>query len=290
MEQDTAMSADRKPMATAATRVVEVDGAPIHLTEWGRGRPVLLLHGNPDSGAMWSGVASRLGRDFHCIAPDLPGFGHSEVPRTFVRSLDGMAKFVAALCRACRIAEPADLVVHDFGGPFGLAWAVQHPQAVRRIVAINTVFFSDYRWHFWGRVWRTPILGELSMATMNRWMLARELRRGTGGGIDQTHIARTWALVSNRMKREILRLYRATDPAGFIGWEERLIALAAKKPILVLWGDRDPYIPARYADRFHARRIVHLPRVGHWPPVEVPIEVAEHVLGFLVQADEAAGR
>ena len=64
---------------------------------------------------------------------------------------------------------------------------------MRRLVAINTVFFGDYRWHFWAHVWRTPILGELSMLVMNRPMFAQELRRGSSG-ISDAHIDRTFAL------------------------------------------------------------------------------------------------
>ena len=86
------------------------------------------------------------------------------------------------------------------------------------MVAVNTLFFSDYRWHFWARVWRTPILGELSMLGMNRPMFAQELRRGSKG-ISDAHIDRTWALMTPRMKKEVLRLYRATDPANFQPWE-----------------------------------------------------------------------
>src|SRR5690349_6980470 len=55
------------------------------------------------------------------------------------------------------------------------------------------VEFSDYRWHFWARIWRTPILGEASMALMNRLTLARELNRGSGRPLGREHIERTWA-------------------------------------------------------------------------------------------------
>jgi pimeloyl-ACP methyl ester carboxylesterase len=266
---------------TGTARTVRVGGAAIHLAEWGEGRPLLLLHGNPDSGLLWDSVAPILAARCRCLAPDLPGFGHSEVPAGFSPALAGMAAFVAALLEAAGIAEPLDLAAHDFGGPFALAWALRHPERVRRIVLINTLFFRDYRWHFWARVWRTPILGELAMALMNRPLFARELNRGAGRKLDPAHVARTWALVTPRMKRMILTLYRAADPALFAPWEEGLPALLAQKPTLVLWGERDPYIPARFAARFGAAEVVHLPDVGHWPPVEAPAEVAALMLRFL---------
>src|SRR3954453_2180297 len=218
------------------TRMVEVGGASIQLREWGSGPAVLFLHGNPDSRVMGEDVAAHLESSFHCVAPDLPGFGHSEIPRDYARSLDGMAQFVEQFRVVAGLQPPLDLVAHDFGGPFAFALATRNPSAVRRIVAINTAFFSDYRWHFWARVWRTPILGEVSMAFMNRLILARELNRGSGRPLGREHIARTWALMTPRMRAEVLRLYRATNPQAFAGWEDQLLALTKERLTMVIWG------------------------------------------------------
>jgi pimeloyl-ACP methyl ester carboxylesterase len=261
------------------TRKVRVGDANIHVTEWGAGPPILLLHGNPDSGIMWEGVADRLAQRHRCIAPDLPGFGHSEVPASFEPSLEGMARFVDQFLTSADIGRPVDLVAHDFGGPFAFAWAVKRPNAVHRMVAINTLFFSDYRWHFWAHVWRTPILGELSMLVMNRPMFAQELRRGSKAISDQ-HIDRTWALMTPRTKKEVLRLYRGVAPANFKSWEDGFLALIRAKPTLVIWGDKDPYIPSRFAERFKAQKVVHLAQAGHWAPVEAPAECAGAILQF----------
>ncbi len=265
----------------AIERSVRLGDAHIHLREWGDGPPVLLLHGNPDNGAMWGDIAKTLAGSFKCFAPDLPGFGRSEIPRGYNRSLVGMAEFIEAFRVAAEIPAPLDLVAHDFGGPFALAWAVENPAAVRRMVAINTLFFSDYRWQFWARIWRTPVLGELSMVLMNRTVFNRELRRGAGRPLSREHVSQTWALMSPRMKKEVLQLYRATDPSAFAGWEERLRSLASGRPTMVIWGDRDPYIPSRYAQRFGATELVHMPEVGHWPPIEAPTETAQLILHFL---------
>ncbi len=272
-------------MASAALiqktmRKVRVADANIAVSEWGSGPPVLMLHGNPDSGEMWEEIAGTLGRGYRCVAPDLPGFGRSEVPTGFKPTLDGMALFVAQFLESAGVGPPINLIAHDFGGPFGFAWAVKHPGSVRRMVAINTLVFSDYKWHFWARVWRTPVLGELSMAVMNRPMFSRELRRRSGSRISDEHIARTWALMTPRMKKQVLRLYRASDPAGFEAWERPFLSLTVAKPTLVIWGDKDPYISALYAERFNARKVAHLPRVGHWPPVEAGAECAEIIQQF----------
>jgi pimeloyl-ACP methyl ester carboxylesterase len=262
----------------ASTREVRLGAATINVTEWGDGPPALLLHGNPDSGIMWQGVASRLGTRFRCIAPDLPGFGRSGVPVGFTPSLDGMAQFVEAFLTAANVARPLDVIAHDFGGPFAFAWAVKHPDAVRRMVVMNTVFFSDYHWHFWARVWRTPILGEIAMAVMNKPMFAQELRRGSSA-LSKAHIDQTWSLITPLMKKEVLRLYRASNAENFASWERDFLALTKVKPTLVIWGDKDPYISQRFAERFNARKVIHLP-VGHWAAIEAPAECAAAISEF----------
>jgi pimeloyl-ACP methyl ester carboxylesterase len=229
--------ATNKAHAAATTRTVRVGGASINVTEWGAGPPVLLLHGNPDSGVMWDNIASRLGASFRCVAPDLPGFGHSEVPDGYAPSLDGMATFVEQFLNAADVPRPLDVIAHDFGGPFAFAWAVKHPDAVRRMVTMNTVFFSDYTWHFWARVWRTPVLGEIAMAAMLKPMFAQELRRGSRA-LPEAHIEATWAMMTPRMKKEVLRLYRANKPANFTSWERDFLALTKTKPTLVIWATR----------------------------------------------------
>lgn len=259
--------------------MISVQNVNVHLVDKGSGPAVLLLHGNPDSADMWHGVIARLSSQCRCLAPDLPGFARSNAPPDFDCSLDGMARFVDGLMLAVGVTEPVDLVVHDFGGPYGLAWAVKHPEKVRRIAVMNAMFFSDYRWHFWARVWRTPVVGELSMLLMNRGLFAWELRRGSRK-LSREHIIRSYARVTPSMKRMVLRLYRATDPENFGGWEEKLLELTRRIPTIVLWGDGDPYIPREFAERFGAQRVEHFPKCGHWLPVEAADEVSDHLLRF----------
>jgi pimeloyl-ACP methyl ester carboxylesterase len=94
---------------------------------------------------MWDDVAGHLALSYHCVAPDLPGFGRSKILGEYTRLLDGLARFVEQFRVTADIQLPVDLVAHDFGGPFAFVWAVRNPSAVRRIIAVNTLFFSDYR-------------------------------------------------------------------------------------------------------------------------------------------------
>ncbi len=259
---------------------LDLSNVRAHLIDEGSGPPILFLHGNPDTSELWRGVISHLKKHHRCLAPDLPGFGRSAVTGDFDCGFESMARFVDELVAKAGVETPIDLVVHDFGGPYGLSWAIRHRHKVRRIVITNALCFAEYRWHFWARVWRTPLLGELSMLLMNRWIFGRELRRGSHR-LPAAHLAETWARIHPAMKRMMLRLYRATDPEKLAAEEGAMLELTATVPTRVLWGTRDPYIPARYAQRFGATGVRAFDDCGHWLPAEAPAEVAEDLLRFL---------
>lgn len=258
---------------------VTVQDAKLNVVDQGSGTPTLFLHGVADSSDVWSPVISRLQTHYRCLAPDLPGFGRSTAPENFDCSLDNMAVFVDDLVKAIGIHEALNLVVHDFGGPFGLAWAVRHPAKLKHLAIMNTPFFSDYRWHFWARVWRTPVLGELSWRFMNRWVFTQEMKRGSRKlSVQQIH--RIFDLISPAMQRMILRLYRATDPENFRGWENELLKVTARVPTRVLWGAHDPYIPRKFADRYGAQSVHVFPDSGHWVQLEEADQVSHELLEF----------
>lgn len=255
-----------------------VQNVNVHLVDEGTGTPTLFVHGVADSAEVWSGVISRLKKNYRCLAFDLPNFNRSAGPENFDCSLENMAAFVDGVVSAIGIKEPLNLVVHDFGGPFGLAWAVKHPEKIKHLAIMNTVFFSDYRWHFWARVWRMPLLGELSWKLMSQWIFIQEMKRGSRKlGVE--HIRQTFAVITPAMHRMILRLYRATDPENFKGWEDELRKVTARVPTCVLWGDHDPYISKRFAGRFGGA-VHHLTDSGHWIQVEEVDKVAQQLLNF----------
>jgi pimeloyl-ACP methyl ester carboxylesterase len=256
-----------------------VQNATIFMKETGEGPPTLFLHGNPDSSIMWRGVIEEMKTRFRCLAPDLPGFGHSSIPPGFDFSLESFAAFINDLLDAAGITEPVNLVMHDFGGPYGLSFAVRHPERVSRMAIMNTNFFSDYQWHIWGRIWRTRFLGELSLMSMTWGMFRTSMRKGAPT-ISEEHLRDTYALYKWPVKKMVLKLYRSTNPENYKGWEEKLPELTRRLPTCVLWGDRDPYIDSTFAGRFGAQKVWHFAQNGHFLPVEAPKEVAEKIMSF----------
>jgi pimeloyl-ACP methyl ester carboxylesterase len=262
---------------------INIDHAAVHYIDQGQGVPTLLLHGNPDSSEVWGGVIAVLAGHIRCIALDLPGFGLSTAPEDVDYSLDGMAAFVDRFVTALGITEPLNLVVHDIGGPFGLAWVVKHPEKVRSVVVMNTVFHADYRWHLFGRLWRTPVIGEIVQALTNRRGFTRELKRASCK-LSREQINRTYDLITPAVKKMMLRWYRAANPRNFAGWEEKLQTILAAKPSIVLWAEHDPYIQGHYADRFGIKTVERFTGSGHWLPAELPDAVASRMLRFYKEA------
>lgn len=239
-----------------------------------------MLHGNPDSHRLWLPLIDRLKADHDCMAPDLPGFGASAIPADNDVSLSGFANWVDALVTALDIAEPVDLICHDIGGFYGLTWAARHPERLRRLVITNTLLHAEYRWHFWARVWRSRF-GEMSMRAVD-WPLIGRLALGLtmrigGPGLSSAQIGEALSGFHATARAQVLRIYRETDPGKFAPWMAPLAACTDRHPTLVLWGQRDPFIPADFADRFGSATVKRLAEVGHWAVAEDPDTCAAQV-------------
>jgi pimeloyl-ACP methyl ester carboxylesterase len=257
---------------------VKIDGARIRYSDEGTGPPLLLLHGIPDCGAIWQGVVKALRGNYQCLAPDLPGFGDSGVPAGLRIDLRQMGSFVDAFLDAIGIDQPVHLVVHDIGGPYGLAWAVQHPERVASITIMNTVFQTEYRWHRYGQLCRLPLLGELLQLLLTQAALRRAIYRNSGQVKPRPgQVGTTYARFTMPVRNMVLRLYRGLSPRVFEHWDARLRLLNARIPSQVLWGDLGSYIDHAYAERFGAQTVHHFTHCGHWPMAEFPLTVARHV-------------
>ena len=239
----------------------------------------LYLHGVPTNSDDWIEFLARGGG----LAPDLPGFGRSGKPGSLSFTIDEYAEFVEAFLDHVGV-ERVSLVVHDWGG-VGLAFAQRHPQRIDRLVVINTVpLLPGYRWHRTARIWRTPLLGELSMGATHRKvlrLLSRE-SNATPGPMPEQWIETVLDHFDQGTQRAILRLYRSSPPDVLAAAGARLGEIGA--PSLVVWGKRDPYIPARFAQAYAAAlggaELLELDDAGHWPWLDRP-DVIDRVVEFV---------
>ena len=272
---------------TIETRRMTVEGIRTSVLIGGNGEsgePVVFVHGNPDAGSDWMPLMTRVAGFATVVAPDLPGFGGADERRDRDYTVYSYARFLDGVIRQLGLRR-VHLVAHDFGGPFAAAWAADHPGNVASVTFLNTGVLLGYRWHRMARIWRTPILGELSMRTLDRRLAARELARVNPG------LSARWAdtiaghLVPPKTRRAVLRLYRSTRA----GDSDQLAARLREHDhdALVVFGDADAYIPAEQARRqvevFPRAEIHLLPGVGHWCWLEATDDVADLVVPFLRQ-------
>jgi pimeloyl-ACP methyl ester carboxylesterase len=245
---------------------------------------VVFVHGNPGSSSDWTALVDGAGELGRAVAFDMPGFGRADKPRDFDYQVSAYADFLQGALAELAI-ERVHLVLHDFGGPFGLFWGIQHPQEWASVVLINVGVMPGYTWHTMARRWRTPILGELLQAWIPRSGWHRAMQKANPKGLPPEFVDKMYDEYDRGTRRAVLKLYRATSDPG-----ETAIALgtamkALHKPALVVWGARDPFIGVQYAERqrefFDVRDVAVLPESGHWPFQDDPQAVAQAVLPFL---------
>jgi len=264
-------------LGPTGTRLLE--SGPQEATE-----AVLFVHGNPGSATDWEGlleVAGRLGR---AVAFDMPGFGRCRRPPGFRAQVPSYAAFIERARKELGIEE-VHLVLHDFGGPFGLVWGLQHPDRWRSVTLINVGVLPGYRWHTMARLWRTPLVGELVQLWIPKRLWEILMARVNPKGLPTEFVEKMYREYDRETRNTVLELYRAT-PDRSANWEELGEAFAKlRKPALVVWGEQDPFIPARYAPRqrefFAVEHELLLPESGHWPFIDDPQPVAEALESFL---------
>ncbi len=215
------------------------------------GEAIVFVHGNPGSRRDWDDLLSRVAPFARGIALDMPGFGHAERPRDFTHTVEGYARFLSSALDSLAI-DRVHLVLHDFGGPWGLEWASRQPDRFASAVLINTGALLDYRWHYLARIWRTPLAGEAFQATTTRSGLRMALRHGNPRGLPRAFVDRMYDDMDAGTSRAVLSLYRATDEPAAIGRRHAAALAPLDRPALVVWGAHDPYIPVAMAERQRA--------------------------------------
>ena len=272
--------------------VVEVAGVRSPYIESGCRRAedaVVFVHGNPGSSRDWAAAVRETGQFARALALDMPGFGRASKPRDFDYTVEGYARHLAATLDHLGIRR-AHLVLHDFGGPWGLAWAAAHPDAFASVVLINIGVPLDYRWHAAARVWQTPVIGELAMALTTRPAFRLALRRGNPRGLPTAFVDRMYRDFDWGTRRAVLKLYRS---ARDVDGQGRRLAEAIRplnRPALVIWGRQDPYVPVELAERqrevFPRMEIAVLEDSGHWPFMDNLESVARTLIPFLRDVTE----
>jgi pimeloyl-ACP methyl ester carboxylesterase len=252
---------------------------------------IVFVHGNPGSSSDWTALLGAAGEVGRAVAFDMPGFGSAAAPPGFTYEVAAYADFLQeALCELG--VERAHLVLHDFGGPFGLQWGVQHADAWASVVLINIGVMPGYQWHSMANRWRTPLLGELMQAWIPRFAWRRAMQKSSPRGLPKEFVEKMYEDYDRATRQTVLKLYRATPDPGQTSEELGAATVALEMPALVIWGAADPFIDVAYAERqrefFAVQEIVILMESSHWPFQDDPERVEQAILPFLQEQLGAA--
>ena len=135
-------------------RTTRIDGLSIFYREAGPGDAptLLLMHGFPSSSRMFEPLFARLSERYHLVAPDYPGFGHSDWPdpKTFAYTFDHIASVMDDFTRAKGLSHYT-LYMQDYGGPVGFRMTLAHPERVDALIVQNAVAHNGGL----GEIWKT---------------------------------------------------------------------------------------------------------------------------------------
>jgi pimeloyl-ACP methyl ester carboxylesterase len=245
---------------------------------------VIFLHGNPGSSGDFRQLIAACGRQGRAVAFDMPGFGQADKPADFPYNVRGYTAHLDAALAQLGVRR-AQLVMHDFGGGWGLAWAAQHPRQIASLTLINTGLLLGYHWHRAARIWQTPLLGELAMALTNRQTFGAALNAGQKNALPPAFVDEMYHNFDQGTRRAVLKLYRAHAGTRGMAGERTEPLRAITAPLLVVWGKRDPYLPValakRQAEVFPDIQYAWLDDAAHWPFIDEPAEVGSVLLPFL---------
>jgi pimeloyl-ACP methyl ester carboxylesterase len=250
----------------------------------GNGVPVVYCHGNPTHSEEAVSLLERAAGP--AIAIDMPGWGRSARPdpARFDYSMYGLSAFLERCLDELEVRQ-RKLIVHDWGG-LALIGAQRRPRLVEKLVIINAVpLLPGYRWHWVAQLWRRRPIGEILNRTTTRSSLALLLRQARGdhrSPMPAKFVDLIWDRWDSGTQAALLQLYRHSDPPRLAEAGANLSKLAC--PALVLWGDRDIYLPTRfghlYAETLPDAEFKAIEGAGHWPWIDDP-SVVDRVLDFV---------
>lgn len=271
-----------------ASHYLSVPEGKLHYIDEGEGEVLLFVHGTPAWSFLYREQIRVLSKKYRCIAPDHIGFGLSEKPQSLKGTPEAHAQNLAALIDHLNL-EQFTLVVHDFGGPIGLSYAIAHPGKIKSIVMFNT-----WLWETAGNP-SAQKADRLIHSGFGRFLylnlnfspkvLLKQSFKNKSALTHKAHQHYIRVFPSRKDRYGLLRM--AESLVGSSAWYQKqwdhLHALDTI-PKLILWGKYDPFLTRDYLGKWKERwpdAEVHLFEAGHFVQEEQPAAVTTAILAFM---------
>ena len=255
---------------------------------------IVLLHGFPSSSREFDTLIPLLATRYRLIAPDFPGFGHSDAPppSKYAYTFDHLAKTIDDLLGVLKL-ERYTLYLHDYGAPVGLRIMMRHPERLHALIIQNGNIYRDglgSKWEKIAEYWASP---RSHPEVVNAFLSldATEQRHTAGTSHPERYNPDTWsdeyAHLSKPGQREIqaeLLYDYQTNVSSYPTWQAWL--RDHRPPTLVAWGANDPSFTALGAQAFQRDlpdAEIHLLDAGHFALDEKTDQIAGLILDFMAR-------
>ncbi len=286
----------------ASHQTIEIDGVKIFYREVGNPQSptLLLLHGFPTSSHQFRDLIPALATDYHVIAPDMPGFGFSDMParEAYSYTFDNIAETIAHFTEALKLSRFA-IYIFDYGSPIGMRLALRNPERISAIITQNGNTYTDgvseafapikAYWNDPSLENRTALRGMLTAATTQF-----QYTQGAADPsvIDPASYTLDQALLDRPGNDEIQLDLFLNYQSNLAVYQTFQAYLRAHQPkVLAVWGRNDPFFIPAGAEAFR-RDVpdaeVQLVNSGHFPLESAFDETLGHITRFLARPDVAA--
>jgi len=280
---------------------LDLDGLRYHYLDEGSGPAMVMVHGNPSWSFYYRNLVTALSKRYRCIVPDHIGCGFSDKPGddrydyTLAQRVDDLEQLLDHL----GVTDNITLVVHDWGGMIGMAFAVRHPGRIKRLVVMNTAAFHlppTKRFPLALRICRDTKLGSLLVRAFNAFSLAASFV-GCKRNPMPAELRKLYRLPYNSWQNRIATLRFVQDiPLSPGDRTYDLVSSVAKGigqfhdlPMVILWGERDfvfdRHFLAEWQRRFPKAEVHRYPDAGHYILEDMKEDVVPLIAEFLERTE-----